>query len=360
METSLTVCLPRPSGFELATLTTCTPGSDSILIEPPSRILRASSPTRHKPTSGTVMSSLGTSRRKSSSRTACFSRWAMLDLRERTWVLWDTRIRRRSAPGWNSLGSIGLPTIISTIMKTMASRDTTHSRPGRSATFQSGLGYLMTYTYGLSLGNADSINADRLPLEDPRSGWGRNTFDVRQRFTSAVMYELPFGQGKRFLRSSSRTVNGLVGGWQANMIYNAQTPYPISIQVSPCLQNGGSLRTCPPNLIGADHGALGRGQRTLTEWFNTAAFSAPAPYTLGNMQTWSLSGPYGLNNWDTSMIKNTKIRERMTLQFRAEFFNFFNHPQFNGVNTTLGSASFGQINSATDERNIQFALKLLF
>ena len=226
--------------------------------------------------------------------------------------------------------------------------------------FQSGLGYLMTYTYGLSLGNADSINADRLPLEDPRSGWGRNTFDIRQRFTSAVMYELPFGDGKRFLRSSSRAVNGLVGGWQANMIYNAQTPYPISIQVSPCLQNGGSLRTCPPNLIGPDHGALPKGQRSLTRWFNPAAFSAPAAYTLGNMQTWSLSGPYGLNNWDTSMIKNTRIRERMTLQFRAEFFNFFNHPQFNGVNTTLGSASFGHITSATDERNIQFALKLLF
>jgi hypothetical protein len=194
---------------------------------------------------------------------------------------------------------------------------------------------------------------------DRSTARGRVGFDVRQRYTAAVIYELPFGRNQRFLKDVSGWVNGILGGWQFNTITVFQTGYPLNLGVSPCLINGAANR-CVPNLNGPDHGNLDRSERNVGRWFNTAAFSAPAQYQQGNWQQFTLDGPTGLNNWDSSFVKNTSIREGIKVQFRAEFFNLFNHTRFNGVSSALGSATFGQITSSTGEREIQFGLKVLF
>src|SRR5581483_865916 len=127
--------------------------------------------------------------------------------------------------------------------------------------FGNGLAYLLSYTYSKGLGNTGTLNEVRiLTSYDKRSGRGRLPFDVRQRYSASFIYELPFGKAKRFLTGSSGFVNALVGGWQINNIYVAQTGYPINLSVTPCLVNGG-LSGCPPNVNGTHHGNLTRGER---------------------------------------------------------------------------------------------------
>lgn len=227
--------------------------------------------------------------------------------------------------------------------------------------FDNGLGFLTGYTYSKGLSNTSTVNEGTraLSMLDRRTARGRIGFDVRQRYTAAVIYELPFGKNKRFLNGIPGWANGILGGWQFNTITAIQTGYPINIGVSPCLINGAAGR-CVPNSAGPDHGSLPRGERTVDRWFNTGSFSAPPPFTQGNAQQFTLDGPTGLNNWDSSFVKNTSIREGWNLQFRAEMFNMFNHTRFNGVSTTLGASNFGRVTSTTGEREVQFALKLLF
>ena len=210
--------------------------------------------------------------------------------------------------------------------------------------FGAGLGFLSGYTWAKALGNTSTLNEGTraLSMLDRNSARGRVGFDIRHRATAAVIYEFPFGPQSRLSAGS----NAIIGGWQLNTITAFQTGYPINLSVSPCLINGASQR-CVPNLNGEDHGALPRGDRNINRWFNTSVFSAPAQFQQGNMQQWVLDGPTGLNNWDTSFVKNTMLREGMNLQFRAEFFNLFNHTRFNSVSTALGAATFGQVTSST-------------
>jgi hypothetical protein len=98
---------------------------------------------------------------------------------------------------------------------------------------------------------------------------------------------------------------------------------------------------------------------TLSKWFTTTAFALPALGTFGNAGRSLVRAP-GINDWDVSFIKKTQLRERVALQFRAEFFNLFNHSQFSGVGTGLGSATFGQVTSARNPRVSQLALRLTF
>ncbi len=94
-------------------------------------------------------------------------------------------------------------------------------------------------------------------------------------------------------------------------------------------------------------------------WFNTAAFAFPAPGTFGNAGRNILRGP-GYQNVNASLVKNTSLTERLNLQFRAEAFNLFNHPNLNLPDNFLGSPTFGRITSARDPRHLQFGVKLLF
>ena len=113
----------------------------------------------------------------------------------------------------------------------------------------------------------------------------------------------------------------------------------------------------PNEISNPNVGAL----HSFAQWFNTAAFVNPpnAAGPPGNARRGAIRGP-GLQRWDISLFKNTKIREHTSLQFRAEAFNIFNHTNFDGIRLTRQSGSFGRVISTRDTRITQLALKLYF
>jgi hypothetical protein len=149
----------------------------------------------------------------------------------------------------------------------------------------------------------------------------------------------------------------LLDGWVLSGITTFQSGNPFSIAATTGFNgvagSGGERadRVAGQSVVGP---------KSLTEYFNTAAFVDPAYLTWGNSGVNIVRGP-GINNWDISLGKNTKINERFNLQYRAEFLNAWNHPSFSGVNNWLGGGPvFGQVTSARDPRLIQMGLKLQF
>lgn len=102
-----------------------------------------------------------------------------------------------------------------------------------------------------------------------------------------------------------------------------------------------------------------RSERSPDRWFNTSAFAVQPRGTFGNSGRNTVTGP-GINNVDASVIKNNRVGERTSVQFRAEFFNVANHPNFDMPNHDVLSPQFGRIFSAQFSRQIQFGLKFIF
>jgi hypothetical protein len=177
--------------------------------------------------------------------------------------------------------------------------------------------------------------------------------DVSKRGVVSLLYELPFGRGAGMF-------NKVIGGWQVNTIGIMQTGLPVVIS------GANNFRASRPNSTG-ESAKLDAG--SATRWFNTDAFINPANYTFGNVGRAlpDVRGP-GTFNWDLSFIKNTRVTERVNVQFRAEMFNFMNNVNLGipngafvaGPNGKNQSGTFGTITSARDARNIQLGLKLLF
>jgi hypothetical protein len=176
--------------------------------------------------------------------------------------------------------------------------------------------------------------------------------DRPNRFVTNFSYELPFGKGHRFLGSLSgfggAIFDRIIGGWIVNGIYSYESGGPAG-DWGDILYYGAPLDWNPSN---PDH------------VFNTAAFDRVTADQLSNhIRTFptrfgNLRLPPS-NNVDSSILKNTRIRERVMLQYRCEFFNTFNHPVFNGPNLTPTSSAFGTVGSVYNlERHIQMALRL--
>lgn len=173
--------------------------------------------------------------------------------------------------------------------------------------------------------------------------------DVPLVFTFSSVYQLPFGKNKSFARSG--VPSKLFGGWQVNGIISARSGQPFTprINFDNANANGGAQR---PNV----HGST-KGPKTLNEYFNTAAYSVPAPYTYGNSGRNSLRGP-GYTDVDLSVFRNFLFREHYTVQFRAEAFNAFNHPNFANPDAVVEDPNFGKITSINGNsapREFQFA-----
>ncbi len=220
-----------------------------------------------------------------------------------------------------------------------------------------GLNFLASYTLSKSLdiqseGQSGSIES----IYDLRQDWGPSDFNRTQLFVLSGTYQLPFGKGQRYFSSASAPANALFGNWNVGGILTMNTGQPYDILASGDIANvgGGSQRA---QVIGDPNSGFSQSR---LEWFNTAAFTDPTLYTFGNEGRNNLTGP-PVKNFDFITYKNFAIKERFTLQFRAEFFNVFNHTNFGLPSNTIDTASFGQITStATASREIQFALKLLF
>jgi hypothetical protein len=153
--------------------------------------------------------------------------------------------------------------------------------------------------------------------------------------------------------------NAVLGGWQVSSVITMKAGLPLGIDAQTNNTNsfGGGQR---PNITG-DPGARPQNVDPVKEWFNTSAFTQPAPFTFGNAPRF-LSNPRGpgLNNWDIGISKMFQPIEKLRIQFRSEFFNAFNHPNFYLPDTTFGDPSFGSLNQTLPARDIQFAIKILF
>jgi outer membrane receptor protein involved in Fe transport len=230
--------------------------------------------------------------------------------------------------------------------------------------FSKGLTVNGSYTFSklidLALGQfaGESVsNAGFQNLNNLRADRSLSALDAPHRFVVNGLYALPFGAGRKF---NPRGVAGsLVNGWEVSAIYTYQSggPLAFSSATNTTFAQGGGQR---PNLIGDP--VLADGERTLTRWFNTAAFAAPAAYTFGSAPR-SLGSVRsdGISGIDFSVVKNTKIYESVALQFRAEFFNLTNTARFAPPNAAFGSAQFGQVSAQSNQpRVVQFALKLIY
>jgi hypothetical protein len=217
-----------------------------------------------------------------------------------------------------------------------------------------------------SLTGAQANNQAQMLLDrtNIRRDWGPAAFDVRAQSTISFHYDLPFGPGQLFMQQSSGVMNKLVSGWQINSITTLLSGMPFTPLVGANRSGNGDTRNPDrpnwnPNFTG--HVVTGDPNR----WFNREAFLLPAAGTFGNVGRGVLRGP-GLATVDFSLLKDTRISERFTLQFRAEAFNLLNRANFGVPNTTVFSgtnfaAAAGLITSTTTtSRQLQGALKLIF
>jgi len=229
-----------------------------------------------------------------------------------------------------------------------------------------GLSLLSSYTWSRSIDDASgfftSAGDANFPQDsnDVRLERGRSSFDVAHRFSLSYAYDLPFGKGH--LRGEKGWLNYLLGGWQTLGIVTLQSGRPFTVALISEFDNSNTGRSSlgfgandRPNVTGNPEVS----NRTPERWFNTSAFTFPAFGSFGNAGRNILDGP-DYKNFNASLLKNTHLTERVNLQFRAEFFNLFNRPNFDLPDNFLGSPTFGQILSAQAPRHIQFGVKLLF
>jgi hypothetical protein len=240
--------------------------------------------------------------------------------------------------------------------------------------FSHGLSFLASYTLSKSIDDVSSFNITG-SASQPVAGEndlaqnpfnlaaerGRSMFDARHRLVLSYQWSLPFWKHpdamyKRFL-----------GDWQVNGIttFMSGTPFTVFDSSDVSLQGGApeitGFSANRPNVIGNPNS----GPRKPQEWFNVSAFQQLIPDPLGRFQVFgnegrnTVQGP-GLMNWDFSAFKNIPVTESKELQFRAEFFNIFNHTNFRLPDSDISSPTFGQIHADLGPRVIQLALKFMF
>jgi len=257
-----------------------------------------------------------------------------------------------------------------------------------------GLYALVSYTWsrtfdsGMADGDGTTPGAIYWPLPGTKKlDWGLSQLNLNNQLTASVLYELPFGKGKRYGGDWSAVPNAVFGGWQMNVIQKATSGFPLFVVDSsngnfsgPGVSgtnfqwNGSSLNR--PNQVGdpnrggtvaANPGCVAPAQvHTLQNWFNPCAFMSAPAGELGTANRAPLYGPRFVNT-DFSIFKNFHVRESAAVQFRAEFFNLFNHSEYGMTGSGVGmqdinsSSTFAQVNETVNNpRVIQFALRLDF
>jgi Carboxypeptidase regulatory-like domain/TonB dependent receptor len=219
-----------------------------------------------------------------------------------------------------------------------------------------GFEFLASYTWSKSFDYNSLSTGETVLLQNaynPRGDYGLSEFDVRNRMVISGFYQLPFKHGRLF------------SGWQLGVVNQAQSGSPITPFLVAAVGPGINL-TIRPDVTGSVQ-VTG----SPFQWFgNKSVFQSPCtgPNAChpGDMQRDSIIGPNFINT-DFNVTKDTKITERLNLQFRTEFFDIFNHPNFGNPNLNTTSSTFGQVTSTRfpggdfgSAREIQFAMKLMF
>jgi len=194
------------------------------------------------------------------------------------------------------------------------------------------------------------------------------SFDVPQRLVLSYILELPFGRDKHFLSSVTGFAGKLVSGWSVSGITTFASGFPLAItSAAPNdLSTFFGAGTIRPNVLPGCNksagGSIVHNAMTGTSVVNAACFAAPNPFSFGDeSRVDSVLRAQGINSWDFSASKTTRLTEGVGLDFRAEFFNLFNRVQFGPPNTSFGGPTFGLITSqANNPRQIQFSLRASF
>jgi hypothetical protein len=232
-----------------------------------------------------------------------------------------------------------------------------------------GLAFITTYAFSKAISDAPGFGGGgagtggRMQnVLDRKAEKGLAELDHRHRFTTAFVYDLPFGRGRFFAAGARGLLDGLIGGWAVDGIFTLQSGYPMTIVRAGDpggVGTNSALRpdmTCNPDLP--------RGQQTVEKFFKTECYVAPEALIPGDVRYGTAGrstaiGP-GLIGTDFSLRKVTAINEKVKTEFRAEFFNIANHANFSTPNRNHGDGNFGRVTDTADPRIIQFGLKVFF
>jgi len=221
--------------------------------------------------------------------------------------------------------------------------------------FSRGLQFTAAYTFSKSIDNASSFENIVNPF-DPRRSRALSLFDARHRFVFSPVWELPIPKHEGF-------TGKVVNGWQVSGILTYQTGFPIRIlsgdDTELTTSDGDFEPVGQPNITGPVHFSKPKPKNNFT-FFDPTVFQDSAPGTFGNSSRSLCCGP-SISQTDISIVKKTPIGERFNTEFRAEFYNMFNHTQFLTPDGNFShTATFGTVTNARDPRLIQFGLKILF
>jgi hypothetical protein len=225
--------------------------------------------------------------------------------------------------------------------------------------YTAGLTVLGAYTFSKSTDNGSGIRVLGTDPLNPQNSYcfacedGLSVFDQRHRFVTSVVYDLPFGAGRKF--ATDGPLRNVVGGWKVTSVVTLGTGFPLTVGGEDTANIG---NCCRPNRDFSISTKLDN--PTIDQWFNTAAYSRAPNGTFGTAGRSEIIGP-GIENWDFSLSKEFHFAKSPYLEFRMEAFNFLNHPNWGDPTTGITSAAFGRISSTrTDMRQLQFGLKLVF
>ena len=242
--------------------------------------------------------------------------------------------------------------------------------------FSGGLTFLAGYTFSKAIDEGSGIRTLGSDTLFPQNSYcptscerGLSIFDVRHRFVSSILYDLPFGKGRPMLNRGIAST--LLGGWELGSIVTVSSGFPLNVGAGSDRSNTGAGAD-RPNATG-EKVSFDRGTRNPNGWFNINAFQLQPLGTFGNAGRNPVIGP-GIVNWDFSTLKDFKFSESKYLQFRFEGFNILNHPNWGDPSTSLGddrldasgrpipgSGNFGLIRGTRGSmRQLQFGLKIVF
>ena len=210
--------------------------------------------------------------------------------------------------------------------------------------------------YGSWGGQSQNADSYWQNLFDPNGDYAQCYWDSKHVISAYAVYELPFGRGKQFGKDMPAAVNAAVGNWSINPIVSWHTGFPLNLRAGDSSGTGDIFSPRPDC-----NGPVSYPKQTVVggkQWFDPSAFSQPTS-GFGNCPAQGpVIGP-GYFDADISMQKYFPITEAMKFQFRVDFLNAFNHPNFNAPSTSLG-AGMGLLTNTQDARQLQFALKFYF
>ena len=215
---------------------------------------------------------------------------------------------------------------------------------------------LVSYTFSKAMDDSSAVTEQIMPL-NPRLEWALSAFNIKHNFVASYSYELP-------LDRLSGHSNNLTRGWVLSGITRFSTGFPVTIQEDDDQSLVGNTSVGPTGSSDEPNFTPGKlllqtNPRKGGTYFNTSLFSPENLGQFGNAKRRFFGGP-GINNWDLALSKDYRFTETKSLEFRAEFFNVFNHAQFLTPSGLIDGSSFGVVTNARDPRIGQLALKFLF